>query len=93
MIKNILASVAAAGLLVAPVAAQANTRASDNQVSLASLGDASARTGSITEGSEKFAGVSLALIIAIFGSVAAFLIWVAEQADDEGDDASPGTGG
>lgn len=92
MFKNALASVAAAGLLIAPIAAQANTRADDSQVSLSVLGDPSARMGAGAFSAEGMAGsgISLAMIIAIFGSIAAFIVWLAEQEEDDG---SPGTGG
>lgn len=89
MIKNILASVAAAGLLVAPIAAQANTRASDSQVSLAALGDTSARTGSIAGDAESING-GATLLILLFGALAAAIILLVESGED---DASPGTGG
>lgn len=90
MIKNILASVAAAGLLVAPIAAQANTRPSDNTVSLSSLEDTHTRRSTMMEMPDGLGGMSIVAIIAVFGSVAAFLIWLVENGED---DASPGTGG
>ncbi len=76
MIKNVLATVAAAGLLLAPIAAQAGTRAADSGVSM----DAMARAAAPVDAAEYdtrsgglgtvwwvagFALVGLALVTAI----------------------------
>lgn len=91
MIKNVFASVAAAGLLVAPIAAQANTRAADASVSLAPIANMAARQGSPVGSSEEIVGALPAwLLAALFAAIAAGLIIVIEESED---DASPGTGG
>lgn len=76
MLKTILAAAAAASLTVAPIAAQANTRAADSAVSI----DVSDRVGAPVNVSEE-AGqkVPLALIILLFGGAAAAIIAIIED--------------
>ena len=90
MLKTILASTAAAGLLVAPIAAQANTRAIDAGVSLAPMADL-ARQGSPVGSAEQLDGsIPEWLLVLIFAAIAAGIIIVIESSEG---DASPGTGG
>ncbi|WP_120077421.1 hypothetical protein [Aurantiacibacter odishensis] len=89
MMKNILAATAAASLTLAPVAAQANTRAADAGVSI----DISDRLGApVGEAEEAGLKVPLALIILLFGAGAAAIIALIESNGGEvvGPPASPG---
>lgn len=89
MFKSILASTAAAGLLLAPIAAQANTRAVDAAVSLNPIADA-ARSGSPIGNSEAMAsGIPEWLLVLLFAVVAVGIIVVVEESETN---ASPGTG-
>lgn len=85
MLKNILAATAAAGLAFAPIAAQANTRASDAGVSLASID----RAGAPVVNAEELGGeFPVALIIALFGGAALALILAVQSGNGEA--ATPG---
>lgn len=90
MIKNILAATAAFGLVAAPVAAQANTRASDASVS---IGLADREGASVAASEEAGLKVPLALIILLFGAGAAAVVALIEDNGGEvvGPPASPGT--
>ena len=89
MIKNLLASIAAAGLVVAPVAAQANARAIDAGVSLAPIADA-VRAGSPVGATEANASeLPEWLLVLLFALIGAGIIIIIEHSED---DASPGTG-
>lgn len=91
MFKSILASTAAAGLLVAPIAAQANTRAADASVSLAPISDMASRQASPVSSADAIAsGIPEWLLVLLFALIAAGIIVAVEQSED---DASPGTGG
>ncbi len=91
MIKKLLASTAAAGLVVAPIAAQAGTRAIDAGVSIAPVADAMARQASPVGESEQFwEGIPEWLLVFLFALIAAGIIIVIEHQED---DATPGTGG
>lgn len=90
MLKNILAAAAAASLTVAPVAAQANTRAADSAVSI----DVSDRVGApVDVAEENGAKFPLALIVLLFGAGAAAIIALIEDNGGEvvGPPVSPGT--
>ena len=90
MIKNVLASTAALGLLVAPIAAQENTRAVDSSVSLAPIADMASRQGSPVAETEALAGgVPEWLLVLLFGLAAAGIIFTVEEL---GTPASAGTG-
>lgn len=89
MFKTVLASTAAASLLLAPVAAAANTRAGHASVSLAPIAE-SLRTGSPVRSSEGLIeeGSELLLVL-LFGGIGAAIIVAVENAED---DATPGSG-
>lgn len=90
MLKNILAATTAVSLSVAPVAAQANTRAAESSVSI----DVSDRLGAPVEAAEENgAKFPLALIILLFGAGAAAIIAIIEENGGEvvGPPVSPGT--
>lgn len=90
MLKNILAAAAAASLTVAPIAAQANTRAADSTVSI----DVSDRVGAPVDVAEEAGGkFPLALIVLLFGAGAAAIIALIEDNGGEvvGPPVSPGT--
>jgi len=89
MLKKILAASAAVSLTVAPIAAQANTRAADAGVSI----DISDRVGApVAESEEAGLKVPLALIILLFGAGAAAVVALIEDNGGEvvGPPASPG---
>lgn len=84
MLKNILATMAAASLVAAPVAVQANTRAADAGVSSEALYQlrAPANVGAAEEGGEEGVGTA-ALLALLFGAAAAALvIWIENEEDD-----------
>ena len=54
MIKNVFASIAAAGLVLTPLAAQAGTQAAESTVSLAPIASDVSRVASPVTGSEEF---------------------------------------
>ncbi|AKQ40981.1 hypothetical protein CP97_01325 [Aurantiacibacter atlanticus] len=85
MLKKFLAATAAAGLVLAPIAAQANTRADTAGVSLD-------RASANMPAGENLGGGSDALLILIALLIAAGVVVVVIGDSDE-DDASPGTGG
>lgn len=76
MIKNMLAATAAASLTLAPIAAQANTRAADAAVSI----DISDRVGAPVDVSEE-AGLQIpfALLVLLFGAAAVALVAIIES--------------
>lgn len=76
MLKNVLAITAAAGLAFAPIAVQANTRATDAGVSLEALDRAGAPVEDAEEMGQRF---PLALIILLFGAAAATIIAIIES--------------
>lgn len=85
--SRMMAAVAALGLVVTPVMAQANTRAGDNgtvyNVSAPGLGR--------DDEGEDFAGIApLALVIAVVTATVTAIITAAEQVDND-DGQSPGT--
>lgn len=89
MLKNILAATAASSLALAPLAAQANTRAADAGVSIG----ISDRVGApIDDAEEAGLRVPLALIVLLFGAGAAAIIALIEDNGGEvvGPPASPG---
>lgn len=91
MFKNVLASLAAAGLLVAPIAAQANTRAADANVSLdvlAEIDRAPAAVGQYESGLEDDDDLWAWLLG--FLAVGGGIILLVESSED---DRSSGTGG
>ena len=90
MMKNILAATAAAGLMFAPIAAQAGTRAADSAVSMNAL--AFERTASPVGLSEAQSedGNSTLLLLLAFAAVAAGIVIIVEGSEN---DTSPGTGG
>ncbi|KLI64618.1 hypothetical protein [Aurantiacibacter marinus] len=88
--KNVLASVAAVGLVFAPIAAQANTRAADAGVLIERA--PAAMTGSSMLANEEDDRGNLYLLISLFVIAAGIAIAISGDAS-EGDDASPGTGG
>ncbi|RIV83058.1 hypothetical protein [Aurantiacibacter zhengii] len=89
MLKKILAATAAASLTVAPIAAQANTRAADAGVSIEMSERMAARIGESEEAGLK---IPLALIILLFGAGAAAIIALIEDNGGEvvGPPVSPG---
>jgi len=90
MIKNLLATVAAAGLVFAPIAAQAGTRAADAGVStnaLASLERAPSPLGT-GEAMGDDGDVPLWLLILLFAGVGAGIIAATDSSENN---KSPGT--
>jgi uncharacterized membrane protein len=83
MIKNILASVAAAGLLVAPIAAQANTRAGDSAVSLAPLASMARTASPVGSVERQDGGISELLLIALFGLAGVAIIVTIENSETD----------
>jgi len=89
MIKNLLATVAAAGLVFAPIAAQAGTRASDAGVSmnaLSSLDRAASPVGAAELQDD--GGIPVWLLILLFAGAGAGIILAVEGGEDN---KSPGT--
>ncbi len=88
--KKLLAATAAAGLAFAPIAAQAGTRAADSSVSLEAL--SMDRTAAAIGKSEALGedGDSTLLLLLAFAAVAAGIVIVVENGEN---DTSPGTGG
>jgi hypothetical protein len=89
MFKSILAGTAAVGLLVAPIAAQANTRAVDSAVSLAPIASSDRIASPVGASEQLWEGFPEWLLVLLFALIAAGIIIVIEQSED---DASPGTG-
>ncbi len=92
MIKNFLASIAAVGLVFAPIAAQANTRAMDAGIMIdrAPAAVSNASLLSNDDDDDDDGGLFLLLGALLIG---AGLIFVIAGDASEGNDASPGTGG
>ena len=88
MIKNLLASIAAAGLAVAPVAAQAGTRAADSGVSMDALSSLQRVSSPIRSSEKADGGLPVPLIILLFGAAGAGLILAIEGGENN---KSPGT--
>lgn len=65
MLKKVLAATLAAGLAVAPIAAQAGDRASDSEVSLASIVDLDRAPAPMSEEGEELGGITPAAAAAI----------------------------
>jgi len=88
--KNLLAATAAAGLVFAPIAAAAGTRAADTTVSLQAL--SVERTAAAIGKSQALGedGDSTLLLLVAFAAVAAGVVVVVEGGEN---DTSPGTGG
>ncbi|MCX7675769.1 MAG: hypothetical protein N2Z59_00130 [Alteraurantiacibacter sp.] len=89
MFKNFLASVAAAGLIVAPIAAQANTRASDSAVSLAPLASMIRTASPVGMVEQQEGGMSELLLVALFGLAGVGIIVAIEESET---DSSAGAG-
>lgn len=89
MIRNVLATVAAAGLVFAPIAAQAGTRAADSRVSLAGVTSLD-RAPSPVAAAEQQAdeGFPLWLLVLLFGAAGAGIIAAVESGENN---KSPGT--
>ncbi|WP_340588383.1 hypothetical protein [Erythrobacter alti] len=90
MMKKFLASVAAAGLVFAPIAAQANTRAMEAGVMIDRAPTAVSSSELLANDDDDDTGIYLLLTLLLIGAGIAFII--AGDAS-EGNDASPGTGG
>lgn len=88
MIKNLLASAAAAGLLFAPIAVQAGTRAAEAGVSMEALSRASAPMGAAEYQTDEDDGIPMWLLIVLFGAAGGGLIAAIESAENN---KSPGT--
>lgn len=90
MMKKVLASVAAAGLVVAPIAAQANTRAGESRVSLAALKGAGRLASPIGLARQQGEDgeMPIWLLVLLFGAAGAGII-AAVEATQSG--RSPGT--
>ncbi|MFC3100215.1 hypothetical protein [Altererythrobacter lauratis] len=87
MFKSILASTAAAGLLLAPIAAQANTRAADASVSLAPLAEMTRQSSPIGAARNAVGDIDEALLVVLFGAIGTAIIVIIENQED---DASAG---
>lgn len=90
MTKNLLASIAAAGLVFAPIAAQAGTRAAESGVSMASLaaiGRAPAPMGA-AEYQAEGEGIPMWLLIILFAAAGGGIIAAIESGENN---RSPGT--
>ena len=86
-ISRVLVTTAAAGLVFAPIAAQANTRAGDNTPVYTSEA-AQPGMGRAAEGEEvRGGGATILLLLAAAAAIAGIVI----AADNEDDDQSPGT--
>ena len=93
MLRNVLASLAAAGLLVAPIAAQANTRAGDSRVSLAALKGVERAASQIgparNQGDgDDDRGIPIWLLVLLFGAAGGGIIAAVELTQST---KSPGT--
>lgn len=89
MIKNFLASIAAAGLLVAPIAAQANTRAGEAGVSMEALARSAAPVGAAEyQGEDEDDGLPMWIVIALFLAAGGGIIAAIESGENN---KSPGT--
>jgi len=89
MTKNLLASIAAAGLVFAPIAAQAGTRAAESGVSMASLasvGRAPAPMGAAERQADE--GIPTWLLVLLFAAAGTGIILAVESGENN---KSPGT--
>lgn len=80
MFKKVLATTAAAGLVFAPIAAQANTRASESVVSLE-------RSGAVISDGEELEGEGLGLLLGLLIVIGVLLVIAGDSSEDNG---SPG---
>ena len=80
MIKNLLASIAAAGVLVSPIVAQAGTRAADAGVSMAALSRTSAPMGAAEQQADE--GIPMWLLILLFAGAGAGIIAAVESGEN-----------
>jgi hypothetical protein len=87
MIRNVLASVAAAGLVFAPLAAQASTRAGNAGVSMDALSRAGATMGA-AEYQAADDGIDMWLLLLLFGAAGTGIILAIESGENN---ESPGT--
>ena len=87
MIKNLLASIAAAGVLVSPIVAQAGTRAADAGVSMNSLARTAAPMGTAEYQSDND-GIPMWLLILLFAAAGGGIIAAVESGENN---RSPGT--
>lgn len=85
MIKNLLASIAAMGLVFAPIAAQAGTRAADAGVSMDALSRTAAPMGSAENVGD---GIPMWLLILLFAAAGGGIIAAIESGENN---KSPGT--
>jgi hypothetical protein len=88
MIKNVLAGVAAAGLVFAPIAVQAGTRAAEAGVSMDALSRAAAPMGTAEYQADEDDGIPMWLLILLFGAAGGGIIAAIESAENN---KSPGT--
>lgn len=88
MIKNLLASIAAAGLAFVPIAAQAGTRASDAGVSMAALSRTAAPIGTAEYQADDDNGIPMWLLILLFAAAGGGIIAAVESGENN---KSPGT--
>jgi|GEM_PF-1589109 len=100
MFKNVLASIAAAGLVFSPIAAQANTRAMDAGVLIDRAPAAMSGTQTLAndddDDDDEIGGIYLWLGLLLIGAGVVFAIaGDTSEGDDKfvGNNASPGTGG
>ena len=91
MVSRVMAATAAAGLVFAPIAAQANTRAGDNTPVYTSNSTAS-QPGLAREAEGEEAGGKGSAIILLLFAAAAAIAGIAVIADDDSEEGqSPGT--
>ena len=81
MIKNLLASIAAAGVLVSPIVAQAGTRAADAGVSMAGLSRTAAPMGAAEQQADED-GIPMWLLILLFAGAGAGIIAAVESGEN-----------
>lgn len=91
MLKNILATTAAVGLVFAPIAAQANTRAADAGILIERAPAAMTGASMLANDDDGDRG-GLYLLLSLLLIAAGVALAIGGDAS-EGDDASPGTGG
>ena len=90
-LKTLIASAVAASLTLAPIAAQANTRAVEASVSLAALSVPNPQVGILTPEDEEDDETGAWLwVVGGAALLAAFLVLL-ESGEDDDDFASPGT--
>jgi len=90
MTKSLLASIAAAGLVFAPIAAQAGTRAAESGVSMASLANVSRAPASMgaAEYQADEGGIPTWLLVLLFAAAGGGIIAAIESGENN---KSPGT--